>query len=171
MVNMKNILHKSIIVAGVAFFSLAAAADMMYFMLDDDLQRVYGSSGFVTVTGLKNGDENQTGPFDLYGGGNTAMGNAISTASPEPAYADLLSEYTDYTKILFNLYTIDENNPTYQWSRAYSIDQIGSGSFVSGTSASGGTPFTVGSVPEPTGGMLMLFGMVVLAMRRKTMMV
>jgi len=46
------------------------------------------------------------------------------------------------------------------------------GSIVSGASQSG-APLVVGSetVPEPTGGMLVLLGMAVLAMRRKTMMV
>ena len=65
------------------------------------------------------------------------------------------------TTFLFELYN---NNELIGWYTT----QVGAQSIVSGTNPSGASAYTLtGVVPEPTSGLLSLFGLAALALRRR----
>ena len=162
---MKCLSYRRVALALAALAVQAASADYMYFKIGDD------STSYDLATVSKGSTPSE--PLGLLAGGDmTPLGYALDSSSTEPAYADLGSLGTGYSmtdSIIFNLWTLEGSTPVKSYSYLLSEN---AGSIVSGASQSG-TPLVVGSetVPEPTGGMLMLLGMVVLAMRRKTMMV
>lgn len=165
----------------IGFFLLVAAfappfvfADYLYCLVDNpeyDGKNVQYDYATVAVAGV--GGENPSDALEFYAGGATeSIGDAMSSSSTEALYAILPSNYSSsYSTFLFELWSYDTENRV-AWNVFSISDADEKGNIVKGYSTSGGTPLKVSTViPEPTGGMLMLFGMVVLAMRRKTMMV
>lgn len=72
-------------------------------------------------------------------------------------------DYNDYNTLVFELYLDDT---LVGWSSAYQL--IPSSAVVRGTDASGVNPMVLtGVVPEPTSGLLSLFGLAALALRRR----
>ena len=169
---MKRILIKSFLTVALALSVQAAMTDYLYLFVGDDegnsptynSQSVNYEYATVKITGTED-----SGYLSLYAGGaNQSSGIIMSAAGNAPAYAELPNNYNDYTKystFLFELW--DENANRLAWQR-YNVGDV-SGNIVGSNSQ--GTPLNVTTVvPEPTGGMLMLLGMAVLAMRRKTRM-
>ena len=72
-------------------------------------------------------------------------------------------DYNDYNTLVFELYLDDT---LVGWSSAY--QWIPASAVVNGTSASGANAMVLtGVVPEPTSGLLSLFGLAALALRRR----
>ena len=120
----------------------------------------------LSADGLKN-----SGYLSVYESGQTtSSGITVMSGSQEPFYVELPENYeTTYNTFLFELWSSGETETIREaWQRYSLADAVDN--IVKGGSASGGSPLAVTSViPEPTGGVLMLLGMAVLAVRRKNM--
>ena len=105
-------------------------------------------------------------------GATTSSGIAMTSDTTEPAYAKLPENYeTTYNTFLFELWTSGADVGELVAWQSFSLSEVQRGGHIVGGTGQGTALNVTTVVPEPTGGMLMLFGMVVLAMRRKTMMV
>lgn len=170
---MKKTLIRSCLSVALALCAQAAMAEHLYFLVGDESgdPPTYNDApvDYSYATVKMTGADSESSYLSLYAGGATEpSGVAMMAGSTDPAYAMLPNDYANYSTFLFELW--DATNDRVAWQR-YSIESARSGGhIVDGTGQ--GTALNVTTVvPEPTGGMLMLFGMVVLAMRRKTMIV
>lgn len=169
---MKKTLVKSCLTVALALCAQATMADYLYFLVGDDSGNsptynddpVVYSYATVKMTGA--GDS--SGYLELYAGGATeSSGIAMMSGSTAPAYAKLPDNYKNaYSTFLVELWNGDANRVAWQ---SYGYDDV-LGNIV-GSNAQGKVLYVSEVVPEPTSGMLMLLGMAVLAMRRKTKMI
>lgn len=169
---MKKILLKSCLTVALALCAQGTMADYLYFLVGDDSGNsptynddpVVYSYATVKMTGA--GDS--SGYLELYAGGATeSSGIAMMSGSTAPAYAKLPDNYKNaYSTFLVELWNGDANRVAWQ---SYGYDDV-LGNIV-GSNAQGKVLYVSEVVPEPTSGMLMLLGMAVLAMRRKTKMI
>ena len=165
--------------SAIALAAQFALADYLYCIVGNgEGKATYSYNGesfdysFVTIVMLPSTGEDRSDYLDFYAGGAaTSIGSAMSSNSKEPLYAELPNDYEDqqYNTFLFELWTQNGSEFTKTAWQRYSLAQVADNIVRSG-SPSGGSPLAVTSViPEPTGGVLMLLGMAVLAVRRKNM--
>ena len=167
----KRFISRLALVAVAALFVHAASAEeeVLYFLVNDPefADGTKPTYDYVMVALSDGGTPpNPSGDYlTLYGGGGTAQGTALASGSTEPVYAALGNSPTDV--ILFELWL---EAPEGSWERvAYHSANISDLRAHIGSSTNpSATPYVVRSVvPEPTGGLLALVGMAVLALRRK----
>lgn len=173
----KRFISRLALVAVVALFVHAASAeeDVLYFQIDDSptfddgINHVYSC----VMVALSDSDAppNPSGDYlTLYGGGGTEWGQALDADSTEPVYVGLGTPTTD--SILFELW-FEAPEDSGSWERvAYSrVSLADLRSYLVNSMGQGGAgPYVVSNfhvVPEPTGGLLVLLGAAVLALRRK----
>ena len=170
---MKRFISRLALVAVAALFVGVASAEeeVLYFMVNDpefadgtkptyDYVMVALSDGGTPPN--PSGDDYLT----LYGGDGMAPGQVLDAGSTAPVYVGL-GDYSPTDVILFELWF---ESPEGSWERvAYHSANISDLRAHIGSSTNpSATPYVVRSVvPEPTGGLLALVGMAVLALRRK----
>lgn len=170
---MQRVLSRFALIAVAALFVGVASAEeeVLYFMLDDPLEFKDGTEltandyGYVMVALSEDGESTTGGYLNLYGGGGTAQGTALASGSTEPVYAALGNSPTD--AILFEMWL---ESPQGSWERVayHSANLSELRAHIGSSTNPSATPYVVRSVvPEPTGGLLALVGMAVLALRRK----
>lgn len=174
---MKTLLKQVCLSAAIALCARFVGAEYLYCAIGNgSTAPTYYYNGqravydYATVVMVSPDGASRSNYLEFYEGGATTPSSiAMTSDTTEPAYAKLPENYkTTYNTFLFELWT--SGAELVAWQR-FSLNEVQSGGhIVDGTGQ--GTALNVTTVvPEPTGGMLMLFGMVVLAMRRKTMMV
>ena len=157
----------------------AAKADYIYAMIQD---AHYDYNG--TPVSFKYVKVSADGTYmDFYtSGSDTPLSQMYAADSSHPTYS--LGAYgddpegffvgydgsTSYTTFLFELWTQTGDYATLLGKQEVSLAALqAAGAVTSGTSASGDKAYRISSVavPEPTGGMLILLGMAVMALKRK----
>ncbi|MBQ3806633.1 MAG: tail fiber protein [Kiritimatiellae bacterium] len=180
---MRNLLYRAALLACAAFAAYTARADYIYFMLDDPALNFLSEKNavYVTVSNVgQTGDEwkyNSNMSRDnieylgLYGGGDTepagyalAPGSTWDTSSTEAVYAYLGTKYNDDDRILFEAW-VGEGEDMQGFYLYSSKIQYLKENITGGTS--GGVPLYVGAVPEPSSGILVVFGLALTGLRRK----
>lgn len=164
----KRFISRLALVAVAALFVLAASAeeDVLYFQIDDPM---FDDGNSCVMVALSNDGTQPKSPDDyltLYGGGAVDGATALGAGSTEPVYVGL-GNYSSTDSILFELWF---EAPEGSWERgAYHSANISELSAHIGSSTNpSATPYKVSFVvPEPTGGLLVLLGAAVLALRRK----
>lgn len=177
---MKNLLKQVCLSAAIALCAQFAGAEYLYCAIGNgSTAPTYYYNGqsaiydYATVVMVSPDGASKSDYLEFYeGGATTSSGIAMTSDTTEPAYAKLPENYeTTYNTFLFELWTSGaEVGELVAWQR-FSLNEVQSGGHIVGGTGQGTALNVTTVVPEPTGGMLMLFGMVVLAMRRKTMMV
>ena len=174
---MKTLSQRICLSAAIALVAQFARADYLYCAIGDGVNEPtfsYNSSehvsyDYATIVMLSADGLNNSGYLSVYESGKTSSsGITVMSGSREPFYVELPANYdTTYNTFLFELWTSGETETIRKaWQRYSLADAVDN--IVKGGSASGGSPLAVASViPEPTGGVLMLLGMAVLAIRRK----
>ena len=163
--------------AGAAMVASAEDEDkFLYWMVDVSDSTDYAFN-YATIK-AKDASGNESDYLGLYGQDNADEIGPRLYASNDPgtttgggAFAGL-GNYGVGSKFLFELWTdggtADSPNRV-GWTGWIDYESIAKNIFAAGD-LSGASPFTVGStmlVPEPTGGLLTLLGLAVLALRRK----
>ena len=163
------------LVAVAALFVHAASAEeeVLYFLIDDPTFADDTKNSYVMVALSDEGTPpSHSGDYlTLYGGGGTAQGTALASGSTAPVYVWLgdvgQGDYSLTDSILFELWFESKEG---SWERvAYHSAKISDlGAHIGSSTNPSATPYKVSFVvPEPTGGLLALVGMAVLALRRK----
>lgn len=157
--------------AGAAMVA-SAEDNFLYWMVDVGDSPEY-TFNYATIK-AKDASGNESDYLGLYGqdradeiGPRLYASNGAGTTTGGGAFAGL-GNYGVNSKFLFELWTADSPNPV-GWTGWIDYESIANNIFAAGD-MSGALPFTVGStmlVPEPTGGLLTLLGLAVLALRRK----
>ena len=150
---------RAVVLAVAAFVVQAASADLLYFMIGNDP----ATYGFATVSVIADGSDTPSDPLGLLSGGDKSpIGSALDSSSTEPVLAELPDGYTDADTVLFELWQYEApENPTA--SRSILVSDLRS---YIGTEMSP-TGYTVVNVPEPAGGVLVLWGLAALGLRRR----
>lgn len=175
---MKNTFFRICLFAAIALCAQFATADYLYCLVGDSggnapkysydpTQSV--SYDFATVVMIKDDGSSKSGYLPLYAGGATeSSGGSMWAGSTEPLYAKLPENYEKtYNTFLFELWTPGQGtSELVAWQR-FSLDEVKKGGHVVDGSAQGTTLYVTSVIPEPTGGVLMLLGMAVLAIRHK----
>lgn len=180
---MKNTFFRICLFAAIALCAQFATADYLYCLVGDSggnapkysydpTQSV--SYNFATVVMIKDDGSSKPVYLPLYAGGEdageeaTPSGWSMDAESTEPLYAKLPENYeTNYNTFLFELWTAGQDtSELVAWQR-FSLDEVKKGGHIVDGSAQGTTLYVTSVIPEPTGGVLMLLGMAVLAIRRK----
>ena len=161
---MKSIMTKAIAAMALAFAANVALADAdsyLYWMLGDDIKNNLGGDTVdYSYAKVKYGDTY----LNLYDGA-TAEGTEISSAVADTAYYWGKISSTDST-FLFELYNdSDEKVGWLERSYASMLPYISDGT----STYSAFSLASAGVVPEPTSGLLSLFGIALLALRRRKM--
>lgn len=164
---------KKILALAVAVVVFAASADYIYWYVDDPvvMEGVEGAGGsiaylYATVSAIGSGGEEMLNVFNAGGDTGTSRLYAnTSSTSTSPAYSGEFDSKS-VSSLRFDLW---DGTGVVGW-RTYSIasliDSVWTGDSV--TSQSGATPLRVHAVvPEPTSGLLLLFGGALLALRRR----
>ena len=179
---MHRALSRFALLAAAAFLAGAASAvdelpdEYLYFMLGTPL--TYDNGGgtlsaddysFVMVA-MSDDGETADEYLNLYGGGGTAQGTALASGSDEPVYAALGGSLSPEDSILFEFWL---ESPEGSFQRvAYHSAIVGDSlaDYIASANRPVATPYVIGTVtavPEPTSGMLVLWGLAGLALRRK----
>ena len=159
--------------AGAAMVASAEDEDkFLYWMVDVGDSTDYAFN-YATIK-AKDASGNESDYLWLYGQESADKiaqrlyaSNDAGTTTGGGAFAGL-GNYGVNSKFLFELWTADSPNPV-GWTGWIDYESIAKNIFAAGD-LSGASPFTVGStmlVPEPTGGLLTLLGLAVLALRSK----
>lgn len=159
----------ALIAAGFTFTAAHAAVDSyLYWMVDGanyngsainfDYATISGDSGatYLNIFDSNGQSQSQYLPSDAY------MGGSVGNSTSGGAYAGLVSG-TTYSSFLVELWLDSNERVGWQtYSYASLVDYIYT------TTPSSVTPFSVTAVvPEPTSGLLSLFGLAALALRRR----
>ena len=160
--------------AGAAMVA-SAEDNFLYWMVDVGDSTDYAFN-YATIK-AKDASGNESDYLWLYGqesadtsGQRLYASNGAGTTTGGGAFAGL-ENYGSGSQFLFELWkdgATDSPN-CVGWTGWLTYDRIANNIFSAGD-MSGSSPFTVGStmlVPEPTGGLLTLLGLAVLALRRK----
>ena len=174
-------MKKLIAVCAMALSMGAFADSYLYWMLGDSDDLDWGSdtapATYTTAKiGVMNSSGNQVGYLNLYTVNGTAVtsGNGLSvSATPgdgSGAYCAGFGTYGDgysyYIELLNDTITVGRSEIlTYSALDKYIANGIGSSSMPATPWSP--TSFTTAVIPEPTSGLLMLFGLSALALRRK----
>jgi len=145
----------------------AARADYLYWMIDGDNLELEGEAfsdyAFARVKDLQSGQWLHV--YDASGSmtSATAVDKATATSGPMLWGAFDAESSSSESSFLFELYNDDHEVVAWQTVlSSYLIDNIGNSLYPAFT------PYMLTSVvPEPTGGMLVLLGAAMLALRRK----
>lgn len=176
---------KKLIAICVAALTTGAFADdsYLYWMIDDSITWEEGTTTTPSYDAARIGVTGSDGTIylSLYnenGNGVGGTGTTISlgeTAFPMYAYAGIASTYqtTGYSffiELLNDGKAVGRSNSSssLDWSAlaSYTTSTLGNTSVPANSPWNGGT-FTTAVIPEPTSGLLMLFGLSALALRRK----
>ena len=158
----------SLAIALAAHASFAAVDSYLYWMVDG-AQNQYNDSyipfdyATVSINGnyLNLYDGNQD--LDSYKAGSTVSGGKYSTAG---AYYAGYDSSTQFNTFLVELWQ-SGNDERVGW-QTYSLSALGD--YIAGGMSQVSNPLVVSQViPEPTSGLLMLFGLAGLALRRRKM--
>ena len=154
-------------IAIVSTSAFAASDSYLYWMVDNPVNLISGEAttfdyakvsvdgGQTYLTWYQYGSD--SGSEKMY----TVDGDGVSTGS---AFWGTF-EYTPGMNFLFELYNEDGSVAGF-----LNTPWVSFASIASGTSASGATAYNLtGVVPEPTSGLLALFGLAALALRRRRM--
>ena len=147
-------------------------ADFLYFRLGDesdgDVKYGYNpdeSAVYSYATVKMTSSSGDSSYLDLYEGGATESSSvAMMSGSTEPAYAKLPDNYGQYDAFLFELWN---SSPALVAWQSYTLAEALKGGHIVDATGQGTALQVAKVVPEPTGGLLMLLGMAVLALRRK----
>ena len=174
---MKTLSKRICLSAAIALVAQIATADFLYCFIgngDGTASSVWVPSGevaydYATIVMVSADGSSRSDYLKVYGSGETSSSSiTVASDSYEAFYAELPDNYEEaYNTFLFELWTSSQTGAIKEaWQRYSLADAVDN--IVKGGSASGGSPLAVTSViPEPTGGVLMLLGMAVLAIRRK----
>ncbi len=175
---MKKTIIKAVAVAAVALAArsaMAAADSYLYWMVGDTVKNLYHG---IDVSSEWDYAKVRVGDGDTYlswynqGDMTTAQGNdklarLSDTTGTSAAYWGMLDQSATEQTITFELWADGENGGTMVEYLTQSIGALKDFIYTNG-STSGATAYTLtGVVPEPTSGLLMLFGLAGLALRRK----
>lgn len=170
-------MKKLIAIAAMALTTGAFAADSyLYWMLDSELSWANNESpstyNTVKIGVMDNGTGKNAGYLNLYAGDNTSLGTSISGVSAgfeTSAYAKFgtTTGYSYYIELLNDSDIVGRSSDVLSYSALndYIVSSLNSTAVPK--SAWTPTSFTTATIPEPTSGLLMLFGLSALALRRK----
>ena len=169
-------MKKLITICAVALSMGAFADSYLYWMLNESANITWttgtGPTYNTVKIGYSNADGTSTGYLNIYGFGGTEYGNSLKLSSPADGttglYANIASYTTGYSYYieLLNDSTVVGHSAE---SFAYSVNAAQIVTDISQTSlptSDSWAPKTF-AIPEPTSGMLLLFGLAGLALRRK----
>ena len=171
---MNSLMKKLVAVAAIALVAnsaVAAVDSYLYWMVSPTAYNYLDSTktpvtyAYATVR-LANQEDSYLSWYNQ--GSDTAMGTRmgpLASGGTEALYwgSDTVA-YNVGSTFLFELWSAGEDIVGFAYATP------GSSYFVNGTSATGGSPYVLtGVVPEPTSGLLMLFGLAGLALRRRKM--
>ena len=150
----------------------AEADSYIYWMVGSDVQNLISGEDVVwNYARVKDGDTYLNwwagDPASSTAGavqGSTWL-EANNDGTTSPLYWGAFN-YENYNTLVFELYLDQNSDSLVGWSSAY--QWIPSDAVVRGTDASGANAMVLtGVVPEPTSGLLSLFGLAALALRRR----
>lgn len=171
---MKSIMKKLVaaaVIALVANSAVAAVDSYLYWMVSPDVYNYLDSSSvnYTYATVRLAGEGNEQKYLSWYNQGSETAGGEhlpyVAGVGTYPLYwgSDSFA-YNVGSTFLFELWS--EGGDVVGFANA----TPGSSYFVNGTSATGGSPYVLtGVVPEPTSGLLSLFGLAMLALLRRKM--
>ena len=173
---MKKTIIKAVAVAAVALAArsaMAAADSYLYWMVGDTVKNLYHG---IDVSSEWDYAKVRVGDGDTYlnwynAGETTSGGDSLDRVAADQgtqaAYWGMLDQSATEQTITFELWADGENGGTMVEYLTQSIGALKDFIYTNG-STSGATAYTLtGVVPEPTSGLLMLFGLAGLALRRK----
>ena len=175
---MKKSVYGFAVALAVALASASASAGFLYCMIEDasDIYNDGAAIPFKYATISIDGGGSYLGFYNTSGDltGNRMASEASTTKSgyyssvgageDMPYYAKIESAESDYTAFLFQLWS--DKGDVVGW-RTYEKGTLADYIF-DNTSMTGDSAFVVSQViPEPTSGLLMLFGLAGLALRRR----
>lgn len=161
-------------VLALAFASGAASADYIYAIVDDvyyaDDTSTHPTFDYLTVKGKVDSDYNILSLYLADSSVSTTQfpsdGASSSSGAPTDGFYVGLADDTTYSSFLFELFnTGSEDVVGYQ---EFSWSDVASYVFGSNADRASASPLVVSQVvPEPTSGLLLLFGGALLALRRR----
>ena len=153
-----------VLFAAVACVSLAQASELWWFVADT--VTVDGSSGVTWDTAKLYA--NNTGVNN----GGTALGSvsAGDMALFDHAYTAIDDSYTSfYVELYKSNEKVGISYSTFRWNATSESDIAAAGGIYDGPITGGASPyeFTAFAIPEPTSGLLVMLGMMMLGLKRK----
>ena len=154
-------------IAIVSTSAFAASDSYLYWMVDNPVNLISGEDTTFDYAMVKAGD-NYLNWYQYDGISSVSQGTKLwaneDGRSTEAAYWGTF-DYAPGMNFLFELYNEDGSVAGF-----LNTPWVSFASIASGTSASGATAYNLtGVVPEPTSGLLALFGLAALALRRRRM--
>ena len=164
---MKDMVKSVLLVAVIAFASAVRAESYLYWMVDTTGYE--GSWDYAAIKVVNDGVNNRVGYLTM--DGNNKFGKSTS-GGIEGAWASLGSYEANTFSFIVELYS-EANGWQAQTSSAIAYQALSEGGYLYNSMPSGGNKLVFGpgftsSAPEPTSGVLMLIGVSVLALRRKS---
>ena len=172
---MKKTIIKAVAVAAVALAAhsaMAAADSYLYWMVGDTVNNLYHGIDVSSEWDYAKVRVGESSYLNWYNaGGTTSGGDTLDrvddTHGTPAAYWGMLDQSATEQTITFELWADGEGGGTMVEYLTQSIGALKDFIYTNG-STSGATAYTLtGVVPEPTSGLLMLFGLAGLALRRK----
>ncbi len=172
---MKKTIIKTVAVAAVALAAhsaMAAADSYLYWMVGDTVENLYHGIDVSSEWDYAKVRVGESSYLNWYNAGATTSGGDFldridGTHGTQAAYWGMLDQSATEQTITFELWADGEGGATMVEYLTQSIGALKDFIYTNG-STSGATAYVLtGVVPEPTSGLLMLFGLAGLALRRK----
>ena len=171
-------MKKLIAIAATALTMGAFADSYLYWMLNTGLSWSGENSSSVSYNTVKIGVMNNTtgenvGYLNLYSEAANSLGTSISGVSSEfqtSAYAligDKTTGYSYYIELLNDTVFVGRSSDVLNYAAIAEYSTSSLNGVAMPGKAWAPTSFTTAAIPEPTSGLLMLFGLSALALRRK----